>query len=366
MKYSSSSNSSSSSPPTSGNNIINNNNQSSQNNQRLLLEPVNRSSELLSCARSAVRIERRNNNNSSNNNNNSNNGQNQDGINDPSIKTPLLSPPPPLSSLTLYVPSSNQSSKNAANNSSSNNKSNNDSSSSDALIDALSLLSMMDGAISRLTPLVGRKGRADDPASYIESSRSTFEECGSELTEALGTIAKRSSSNTKGKMIGQNAKHYAIAAERVGEMAEGRWVKFKTLMAIRGEVLKERSLRGKELLLRNTNNNNDNKKGVAMYDKKKNMNGNSNMTKVLGGKPPSINMAPIRNQLGSPLFQRTTKSAIASEKVKTLNRNSNSFSSSSSSSIKTGHNVPSSSLSSSPTTILEPTSSTQNSFVKFY
>merc|ERR1711957_449419 len=111
-----------------------------------------------------------------------------------------------------------------------------------------------------------------------------------------------------------------IAAERVGEMAEGRWVKFKTLMAIRGEVLKERSLRGKELLLRNNNNNNnDNRKGAAMYDKKKNMNGNSsNMTKVLSGKPPSINMAPIRNQLGSPLFQRTTKSVIASEKVKIL------------------------------------------------
>jgi len=179
----------------------------------------------------------------------------------PTLPDELLSVQP--NSLNLYSPATG-SLQDTYNNSNNNIENEND---NDAAMvsDALRLLSSLDGTTSTLSSLVRRRGHTNDPTSRINSTIVQFDEMAKELVElvehikVLGTspvdyVTSRgrirgsgsSSSRTK-KMSKQRQKHYENVARDLSSMADERVSKFKKMLQVRERVIRDQNERRRML-----------------------------------------------------------------------------------------------------------------------
>lgn len=203
---------------------------------------VTRSSELLSCCRTALRIrtQQRKQQQSTTLSHEQQHSSSED---------PLLSIDP--SSLQLYnhLPEDKAGFTNPA---------------KEALRDATLTLNLIDSTLSQLSSLVKRRGHTNDPTEEINSAMSQFHQYAKEIMDILQTTLKQgatmphvvqdnaaqasSSMRSKVKSSSQRIRHYTFIAECLQGIVEKRMKSFKDILEVRGNVIKDQTQRRKRLL----------------------------------------------------------------------------------------------------------------------
>jgi len=275
---------------------------------------ISRSAELLSCARTALRIAQQ---------------ENQFQLQDQGgrgstfqiqkhaqLPDELLSINP--DQLKLHV-SSSQSSNSAShpslNELHTSKSSNSDSSSpsnpaTEALHEATDTLQQIDKTLSQISNLVKQRLITNDPTHSINAAMAQFHKDTKELVEILDTVLPRAALipiNGKGSTQ-MRKQHYERIASVLKGMMEERGKRFKEIMQVRGKVLKEMALEKDQLFRseRNASGKNDpHHVGLS---------GNS-IGSTVGVKPlrnarivkpvaklPRMKMNGTKSQLNSPLF----------------------------------------------------------------
>ena len=289
---------------------------------------IDRSNELLSVARTALLIaqqEQRQRHSSSDTTNNNTSSSSH------SIQTwDILSIQP--TDLTLHQETSanthgSHNGLNGCSNSSSN-------TAQELLSEAMLTLSHLDETLKKLSNLVKRRGHTNDPTNDINVAMCDFQSFVKDIMEIIETTLPQAAAlppltsyDTNSMDVrtiisssssGQRRKHYEMAAKTLKSRVEVRMEKFKTVMKVRGDVIKDLTERRKRLL----NNSNETKKNHQIASLHNAMNGGTASIRNRGvvvptsssmiRKPPMSTgfvqknkpMTPskVKSQLNSPLF----------------------------------------------------------------
>jgi len=290
---------------------------------------INRSAELLSVARTALRITQQQ----------QQQQQQHDGHQTTTTKCfPLLEIKP--SDLTLYS-NSNYHQMNAGN------------AALDALAEAMLTLHLLDTTLMKLSNLVKRRGHTNDPTNDINIAMTDFQSFVKDIMDILQVTLPQASSMacSNSRSLGHNRntetkqrkKHYEMAGNVLKTKVETRMENFKNIMKVRGDVLKDLTLRRNRLLKNNdeTNGNNsesNNQHGSNYLDmtgsNRNHQNGNHTMLKhpILNGagnriannnnnirigalkKSNVMGPSKVKSQLNSPLFNQLPISSSGTAK----------------------------------------------------
>lgn len=277
---------------------------------------ISRSAELLSCARTALRIaqqehqlqlqdkqERR-----------VSTFQNQKHA---QLPVELLSIDP--NQLTLYV-TSNSASHSSLHDLHTSTSSNSDSKPSnpatEALHEATDTLRQIDKTLSQISNLVKQRLITNDPTHSINAAMAQFHKDTQELMDILNTVLPRAALipiNGKGSTQ-MRKQHYERVASVLKGLMEERGTRFKDIMEVRGKVLKEMALE-KDQLFRSEINTSG-KKGLQQVGLSGNLTGSKTGMKPLSNtrivrpmtKLPRMNVNGAKSQLNSPLFNMSEPS----------------------------------------------------------
>eukprot|EP00592_Proboscia_alata_P009083 CAMPEP_0194366716 /NCGR_PEP_ID=MMETSP0174-20130528/14781_1 /TAXON_ID=216777 /ORGANISM="Proboscia alata, Strain PI-D3" /LENGTH=470 /DNA_ID=CAMNT_0039142081 /DNA_START=70 /DNA_END=1482 /DNA_ORIENTATION=- len=202
---------------------------------------ISRSSELLACARTALRLQHEEFQQQQQQQQHSN------GVLNPPASCNLLS----LDQLTLYQEDSHsngntyqpqhiQTSQNTLRHFESLTPT------EQTLAECQQLLAALDTLLTRLGSLVKRRGHTNDPTSDIEDCMSRFQTCITELATGIeGLRASSSAQTTSWRAKGKNhyQLHYRVVAQVLESYAKVRTERFQACMNTRGEVLKAQAAR---------------------------------------------------------------------------------------------------------------------------
>ena len=115
--------------------------------------------------------------------------------------------------------------------------------------DALRLLSALDASTSTLSSLVRRRGHTNDPTARINDTVHQFEEMAQELGRLVeqikseGTVPIECPRANRRRMSQQRARHYEHVARDLSAMADGRVGRFKKMLEVRERVIREQNER---------------------------------------------------------------------------------------------------------------------------
>eukprot|EP00557_Chaetoceros_sp_GSL56_P014939 CAMPEP_0176486540 /NCGR_PEP_ID=MMETSP0200_2-20121128/5619_1 /TAXON_ID=947934 /ORGANISM="Chaetoceros sp., Strain GSL56" /LENGTH=480 /DNA_ID=CAMNT_0017883241 /DNA_START=80 /DNA_END=1522 /DNA_ORIENTATION=- len=145
----------------------------------------------------------------------------------------------------------------------------------DALDEASLTLSLLDSTLDTLRNLVKRRGATNDPTEQINEAIASFHNYSKGILEVIQNALPQSAvlspyDDRIVKATSQRVKHYEIVASVLQTNIEKRNQDFKSIMTLRGDILKEQTLRRKKLL--SSNNNATKIDGTA---KEGELNGNS-------------------------------------------------------------------------------------------
>lgn len=221
---------------------------------------VNRTNELLSCARTAFKIaqqKRRQFQQSQQHQQQSNGNSNWKKSKEDGDLIPewMLDLNP--NDLTLYVPPPPSFSQLDENDGSGNNNN----STQQQMKDAQSLLKILDSHLEDLHSLVRRRGHTNDPTLEIQSLLEKFQSIGVELKEGIsalrsaGTTPIENNSGEKIKSSGQRRRHYELLSDRLENDAKERMDKLKKELETRSQVLRDQNFHRRKLLGNTANNN---------------------------------------------------------------------------------------------------------------
>jgi len=297
-------------------------NQPAESPQQQLLpwksHSVNRTNELLSCARTAFKIaqqKRRQFQQSQQHQQQSNGNSNWKKSKEDGDLIPewMLELNP--NDLTLYVPSPPSFSHLDENDGSGNNNN----STQQLMKDAQSLLTILDSHLEDLHSLVRRRGHTNDPTMEIQSLLEKFQSIGVELKEGIsslrsaGTAPIENNSGEKMKSSGQRRRHYELLSDRLENDAKERMDKLKKELETRSQVLRDQNFHRRKLL-GNTANNNRTNLGSTGYGVGRTTSAGAGIGRVnqLPAKTALGAAASASQQFQSPLFTMTASNAKSS------------------------------------------------------
>ena len=134
-------------------------------------------------------------------------------------------------------------------------------STSSLLSDSQSLLSLLDSNLSQLHSLVRKRGHTNDPTQQINSLMAKFQEAAQELKQVCelvrlaGTTAiadpldtsATGNTNRRRKSSGQRRKHYELVSTQLELLAKERMERLKVELETRSQVLRDQTNRRKLL-----------------------------------------------------------------------------------------------------------------------
>ena len=128
------------------------------------------------------------------------------------------------------------------------------------LSDSQSLLSLLDNNLSQLHSLVRKRGHTNDPTQQINSLMSKFQEAAQEMKQVCellrlaGTTAmpidpydNSTTSNKRKRSSGQRRKHYELVSTQLELLAKERMERLKVELETRSQVLRDQTNRRKLL-----------------------------------------------------------------------------------------------------------------------
>ncbi|KAL7467056.1 hypothetical protein ACHAXS_007326 [Conticribra weissflogii] len=236
--------------------------------------------------------------------------------------------------LTLYVPpppSFSQLDENDGSGHGNSNSNSNSSSTRQLMKDAQTLLAILDSHLTDLHSLVRRRGHTNDPTMEIQSLLEKFQSIGIELKEGIsslrsaGTIPVENNSGEKIKSSGQRRRHYELLSDRLENDAKERMDKLKKELETRSQVLRDQNVHRRKLLGNASNHNKPATKSGGLggaVNLGSSGHGVGRTVSGVGGGSPGIgrvNHIPAKTALGaaasasqqfqSPLFTMTASSS---------------------------------------------------------
>lgn len=168
----------------------------------------------------------------------------------------------------------------------------------EALDEASLTLNLLDSTLKTLSELVKRRGTTNDPTEEINRSISSFHTYSKGILEIIQNSLPQSAVlspyvDAVVKSTSQRTRHYEFVANVLKTRVEKRMEEFKEIMEVRGSVIKDQALRRKKLL----DGNNTRKKTA---DSKPPMSGGVRISK--GFAPVGVDRKTRQNQMNSPLF----------------------------------------------------------------
>jgi t-SNARE complex subunit, syntaxin len=123
----------------------------------------------------------------------------------------------------------------------------------DALDEAALTLSLLDSTLDTLRNLVKRRGATNDPTEQINEAIASFHSYSKGILEVVQNALPQSAvlspyDDRIVRATSQRVKHYEIVANILQTSVDKRNQDFKSIMTLRGEILKEQTLRRKKLL----------------------------------------------------------------------------------------------------------------------
>lgn len=120
--------------------------------------------------------------------------------------------------------------------------------------DALRLLSALDSNTTTLSSLVRRRGHTNDPTARINETVGQFDEMAKELVEMVEQIKAEGTlpidyghAGGRKRMSQQRARHYEYVAKDLSAMADARVTKFKKMLEVRERVIRDQNERRRML-----------------------------------------------------------------------------------------------------------------------
>ena len=121
--------------------------------------------------------------------------------------------------------------------------------------DALRLLSALDSNTTTLSSLVRRRGHTNDPTARINETVGQFDEMAKELVEMVEQIKAEGTlpidyghaGGGRKRMSQQRARHYEYVAKDLSAMADARVTKFKKMLEVREKVIRDQNERRRML-----------------------------------------------------------------------------------------------------------------------
>ena len=173
----------------------------------------------------------------------------------------------------------------------------------DALEEASLTLNLLDSTLKTLSDLVKRRGTTNDPTEEINKAISSFHSFSKGILEVIQNALPQSAvlspyDDVVVRATTHRVKHYEIVAKELQSNVEKINQEFKSIMTLRGDVIKDQALRRKKLLNAKTSAGNANgglshgKAGIPLAPKS-------------GGVRVSQGFAPnsvAKSQMNSPLF----------------------------------------------------------------
>ena len=188
------------------------------------------------------------------------------------------------------------------------------------LSEAVLTLNHLDETLKKLSKLVKRRGHTNDPTNVINLSMCDFQSFVKDIMEIINTTLPQAAAlplsidNTnRVSSSSQRKKHYENTAKILKKSVEVRMEEFKEVMKVRGDVIKDLTIRWERLLKGNNANVNKNPILGGGGNQPPNngfrnntMNGGIRMgaaaTAPLKQKPSAMEPAKVKSQLNSPLF----------------------------------------------------------------
>lgn len=233
------------------------------------------------------------------------------------------------------------------------NNNSHDNTANDILSEAVLTLNHLDETLKKLSKLVKRRGHTNDPTNEINNAMNDFQSFVKDVMEiidvtlpqaaalplpvSLQTVPYNGNQYKSALSSGQRRKHYEMASKILKINVEERMETFKHVMKVRGDVIKDLTMRRKRLLQKNNDENDKNFNSAknsndsyqpARHSYNNNMGGGRPTHSGLGVrnaalKPQMNAMSPtkVKSQLNSPLF--TMSSAPISNPYATKSNNSN-------------------------------------------
>lgn len=121
--------------------------------------------------------------------------------------------------------------------------------------DALRLLSALDSNTTTLSSLVRRRGHTNDPTARINETVGQFDEMAKELVEMVEQIKAEgtlpidygNAGSGRKRMSRQRARHYEYVAKDLSAMADARVTRFKQMLEVREKVIRDQNERRRML-----------------------------------------------------------------------------------------------------------------------
>lgn len=173
----------------------------------------------------------------------------------------------------------------------------------DALDEAFLTLKLLDSTVKTLSDLVKRRGSTNDPTEEINTAISSFHSFSKGILEVIQNSLPQSAvlsayDDVIVRATTHRVKHYEMVAKELQSRVEKRNKEFKSIMTLRGDVIKEQAMRRKQLLSANkpqthVNGATKNITAIPLAPKSGGM-------RVSKGFAPSSKAA--KSQMNSPLF----------------------------------------------------------------
>jgi len=173
----------------------------------------------------------------------------------------------------------------------------------DALEEASLTLNLLDSTLETLSDLVKRRGTTNDPTEEINKAISSFHSFSKGILEVIQNSLPQSAvlspyDDVVVRATTQRVKHYEIVAKELQANVDKRNQEFKSIMTLRGDVIKDQALRRKKLL--NAKKPAGNANGSLSHGK-----AGIPLAPKSGGVRVSQGFAPksmAKSQMNSPLF----------------------------------------------------------------
>jgi hypothetical protein len=194
----------------------------------------------------------------------------------------------------------------------------------EALDEASLTLNLLDSTLKSLSELVKRRGTTNDPTEEINRSIASFHTYSKGILEVIQNSLPQSAVlspyiDAVVRSSSQRSRHYEFVASVLKIRVEKRMEEFKEIMEVRGNVIKDQALRRKQLLIgnktRNTSiNRSETKPPLPMAPKS-------------GGIRMSRGFAPVgmdrktKSQMNSPLFTVSHSQPKSQSTMKIRNQN---------------------------------------------
>jgi len=199
----------------------------------------------------------------------------------------------------------------------------------DVLSEAVLTLNHLDETLKKLSKFVKRRGHTNDPTNDINNAMCDFQSFVKDIMEIIDATLPQAAAlppmmDSNLLSTNQRRKHYEMAAKILKGNVEERMENFKDVMKVRGDVIKDLTLRRKQLLKSNHDNNGTNNGVIKTHPFGKDVKNNggypmmgadiANVTirngigRVGGALQQKSTMEPnkVKSQLNSPLFTMST------------------------------------------------------------